>query len=164
MSILVIDVGTSGAPGPPSSTPTARVVHEHYREVLPDSPMAGLVEFDARVLADTALEVARHVLAEHGPESRPWASPTSGPPRSCGDRATGEPVGPALGWQDLRTVGDCLVLQAEGLRLAPNQSATKIKNLLDTFDPDRFAGPAASAPSTPGWCGSSRRARCTRPT
>jgi glycerol kinase len=46
-------------------------------------------------------------------------------------------VAPALGWQDLRTLGDCLVLQAEGLRFAPNQSATKIKHLLDNADPDR---------------------------
>jgi glycerol kinase len=32
------------------------------------------------------------------------------------DPLTGAPVGPALGWQDLRTVIDCLVLQGEGLR------------------------------------------------
>jgi glycerol kinase len=30
-----------------------------------------------------------------------------------------------------------LVLAAEGIRLAPNQSATKIANILDTVDPDR---------------------------
>jgi glycerol kinase len=53
------------------------------------------------------------------------------------DRATGEPVGPGLGWQDLRTVGDCLVWQAEGLRFAPNESATKVAHLLDAADPDR---------------------------
>ena len=53
------------------------------------------------------------------------------------DRATGEPVGPGLGWQDLRTVGDCLVWQAEGLRFAPNESATKAAHLLDAADPDR---------------------------
>jgi glycerol kinase len=53
------------------------------------------------------------------------------------DRATGEPVGPGLGWQDLRTIGECLVLAAEGLRIAPNQSATKLSHLLDTYDPDR---------------------------
>ena len=32
------------------------------------------------------------------------------------DRATGEPVGPALGWQDLRTIGACLALRGDGLR------------------------------------------------
>ena len=46
------------------------------------------------------------------------------------DKSTGLPVGPALSWQDLRTLGDCLVLQADGLRLAPNESATKLVWLL----------------------------------
>ena len=47
------------------------------------------------------------------------------------DRATGRPIGPALGWQDLRTVGECIMAKAEhGLPLAPNQSATKIAWLL----------------------------------
>ena len=54
------------------------------------------------------------------------------------DRETGEPVAPAIGWQDLRTVFDCLTLAAEhGIRLAPNQSATKLAALLNTHDPDR---------------------------
>jgi glycerol kinase len=54
------------------------------------------------------------------------------------DRATGEPVGPGLGWQDLRTVIACITAKAEhGLTLAPNQSATKVAWLLDQHDPDR---------------------------
>jgi len=53
------------------------------------------------------------------------------------ERASGLPVGPGIGWQDLRTVGTCLVLQAEGLRLAPNASATKLAAILDEVDPDR---------------------------
>ena len=52
------------------------------------------------------------------------------------DRATGEPVGPGLGWQDLRTIGACLGLRADGLRPAPNQSATKVQWILDQL-PDR---------------------------
>ena len=44
---------------------------------------------------------------------------------------------PGLGWQDLRTVGTCLVLQADGIRVAPNASATKVGYLLDDADPDR---------------------------
>ena len=53
------------------------------------------------------------------------------------DRRSGEPVGPGVGWQDLRTVGMCLALQAQGLHLAPNASATKLAFLLDLADPDR---------------------------
>ena len=47
------------------------------------------------------------------------------------------PVGPALSWQDLRTVFDCLALQGDGIHLAPNQSATKIKWLVDVLDARR---------------------------
>ena len=51
------------------------------------------------------------------------------------DRATGEPIAPALGWQDLRTVGECITAKAEhDLALAPNQSATKLAWLLDHVD------------------------------
>jgi glycerol kinase len=53
------------------------------------------------------------------------------------DRATGVPVAPGLGWQDLRTVGTCLELQSRGIRLAPNASATKVAAILDLADPDR---------------------------
>ena len=48
------------------------------------------------------------------------------------DRGTGEPIGPALGWQDLRTIMECITAkEAHGLHLAPNQSATKVAWLLD---------------------------------
>ena len=46
-------------------------------------------------------------------------------------------MAPGIGWQDLRTVGECLGWQGEGLRLAPNLSATKVCHLLDQHDPDR---------------------------
>jgi glycerol kinase len=135
VSILVIDIGTSGLRAA-IVTPDAQVIHEIYRENLPDSPMAGLVEFDATTMASSALDLARQVLAAGGPVEAVGIT-NQRASSIVWDRATGEPVGPALGWQDLRTIGDCLVFQAEGLRFAPNQAATKIKFLLDTYDPDR---------------------------
>jgi len=135
VKILVIDVGTSSTRAAIVDE-SARVTHEHNRHVLPDTPAAGLVEFDARVLADAALELARAVLAEAGPVDGVGIT-NQRASTVVWDRATGEPVAPALGWQDLRTVGDCLVLQADGFRFAPNQSATKVKHLLDLHDPDR---------------------------
>jgi glycerol kinase len=104
--------------------------------VLPDSPAPGLVEFDAAVLARAALDVARAALAEGGPVAAVGVT-NQRASTIAWDRATGEPAGPGLGWQDLRTVGDCLVWQAEGLRFAPNESATKATHLLDAADPDR---------------------------
>ena len=135
MSILVIDVGTSGVRAS-VVRPDASVTAEHRLEVLPDTPFPGLVEFDATAMATAALDVARRSLAEAGPVDGVGIT-NQRASTVVWDRTTGEPVGPGLGWQDLRTVGDCLVLQAEGLRLAPNQSATKARHLLDQADPDR---------------------------
>ena len=135
MTILVIDVGTSGVRAA-VVRPDATVAVERRIEVLPDTPAPGLVEFDASLLAEASLEVARGVLAEHGPVEAVGIT-NQRASTVVWDRATGEPVGPALGWQDLRTVGTCLVLQADGIRLAPNASATKIAHLLDEHDPDR---------------------------
>ena len=135
MSILVIDVGTSAVRSAVVH-PDATVTHEVRRETLPDSPVPGLVEYDALADAEAALACAREVLAAHGPVEGVGIS-SQRASTIVWDRATGEPVAPAQGWQDLRTVGDCLVLGAEGIRLAPNQSATKLANILDTVDPQR---------------------------
>ncbi|HEY6531631.1 MAG TPA: FGGY-family carbohydrate kinase [Acidimicrobiales bacterium] len=135
MSILVIDVGTSGVRAA-VVRPDATVTAEHRVEVLPSTPAPGLVEFDAVAMASAALDVARRSLAEGGPVEGVGVT-NQRASTIVWDRATGAPVGPGLGWQDLRTVGDCLVLQAEGLRLAPNQSATKARHLLDLADPGR---------------------------
>jgi glycerol kinase len=133
--VLVVDVGTSGLRAAVVS-PEAEIVTEHYRQLLPDSPAPGLVEFDATTMATAALDLARAALGDAGPVTAVGIA-NQRASSIVWDRATGEPVGPGIGWQDLRTVGDCLVLQAEGLRLAPNLSATKLKYLLDTYDPDR---------------------------
>src|SRR5205814_9984580 len=96
------------------------------RELLPDSPADGLVEFDARVMAQTCLDLARTAIADAGPVDGVGISNQRGS-TIVWDRATGAPVGPGIGWQDLRTVGSCLALRAEGLRIGPNESATKLQ-------------------------------------
>jgi glycerol kinase len=135
MSILVIDVGTSGLRAA-VVRPDATIAVEVHQPLLPSSPEPGLVEFDATVMATTALDLARRVLAETGPVDAVGIT-NQRASTIVWDRATGEPVGPGIGWQDLRTVGTCLVLQAEGIHVAPNASATKIGYLLDLADPDR---------------------------
>ena len=139
MGILVIDAGTSGVRAAIVG-PDASVSHEVHRATLPDSPMPGLVEFDAAAYVAAAMDCARETLERYdGAHGAVQAVGISNQRASTvvWDRATGEPIAPALGWQDLRTVGDCLVLGAEGFRLAPNLSATKLAHLLDTHDPDR---------------------------
>lgn len=136
MTVLVIDVGTSSVRSSVVS-PDATVVAERSQSTLPSSPAPGLIEFDAAALADAVVATATAVLADTGavPDAVGVASQRAS--TLVWDRATGQPVGPGLGWQDLRTVGECLMLQPDGIRLAPNQSATKLAWLLDTFDPDR---------------------------
>jgi glycerol kinase len=134
-SILVVDVGTSGLRAA-VVRPDATVGAVHHREVLPSSPAPGLVEFDPSAMADAALDVARAALDEGGPVAAVGIS-NQRASTVVWDRATGEPVGPGLGWQDLRTVGACLLWQAQGLRFAPNESATKLAHLLDEHDPER---------------------------
>jgi glycerol kinase len=135
MSILVVDVGTSGVRAA-VVRPDATVTDVHHREVLPSSPEPGFVEFDAEAMATAALEAARACLAAAGPVAAVGIA-NQRASTIVWDRKTGEPVGPGIGWQDLRTIGTCLVLREQGFSLAPNVSATKAQHLLDEADPDR---------------------------
>ncbi len=135
MSVLVVDVGTSGVRAAVVQ-PDATVTHVHHREVLPSSPAQGFVEFDAGAMAAAVLAVAQAALAAGGPVDAVGIADQRAS-TIVWDRRTGEPVGPGIGWQDLRTVGMCLMLRDQGLRLAPNQSATKLAMLLDLADPNR---------------------------
>jgi glycerol kinase len=135
VSILVVDVGTSGLRAA-IVRDDATVEHVQYRELLPSTPAPGFVEFDAATMARAALECASAALAAGGPVDGVGIT-NQRASTIVWDRATGEPVGPGIGWQDLRTVGMCLVLREQGLRVAPNASATKAAFLLDEADPDR---------------------------
>ncbi len=134
----MIDVGTSStrAVVVERAGSVARVVTEHRRATLPSTPFPGLVELDAAELAAAALELSHAALDETGPVVAVGLANQRGT-TIVWDRATGEPVGPGLGWQDLRTVGRCLELRAGGLKVAPNLSGTKVEQLLDQFDPER---------------------------
>jgi glycerol kinase len=135
MSILVVDVGTSSVRAAVVDG-DARVAHEQTRPLLPSSPAPGLVEFDPARLAATVLDAARAALETAGAVDAVGVADQRSS-TVVWDRATGEPIGPGLGWQDLRTVGRCLELRGQELRVAPNASATKLEWLLDQVDPGR---------------------------
>jgi glycerol kinase len=131
--VLVIDVGTSSVRvGVDAEKPVSQFVE---RELLPESPADGIVQFDARAMADTCLELATRALEQSGPVGAVGISNQRGS-TVVWDRTTGEPIGPGIGWQDLRTIGACLNLRARGVRSSPNQSATKLQWLLEQL-PDR---------------------------
>src|SRR5262249_54908387 len=130
--VLVVDVGTSSVRAAVVRADGSTAASSE-RELMPDSPDDGLVQFDATLMARTCLELAHAALDTGGPVDAVGVSNQRGS-TVVWDRATGAPIGPALGWQDLRTVGACLALRAEGVRVGPNQSATKVQWLLDQLD------------------------------
>jgi glycerol kinase len=116
-----------------------QVEHVVRRATPPTVPFPGLVEFDADAMAAAALDAARAVLATGGPVDAIGIA-TQRASTVAWDAATGRALGPGIGWQDLRTAGTCLELQAEGIRLSPSESAVKFAWLLDTYDAGRTAG------------------------
>jgi glycerol kinase len=167
-AVLVVDAGTSGV--------RAAIVRDDgivadvaYREVLPSSPLPNFVEFDPIALRDAALAVAQEVLARAGTAVTGVGITDQRASTIVWDRGTGEPVGPGVGWQDLRTVGMCLALQAQGLRLAPNASATKLAFLLDLADASRTRAEAGelafgTVETWLAWCLSRGEVHATDPT
>ncbi|MEY2463292.1 MAG: glycerol kinase, partial [Acidimicrobiaceae bacterium] len=114
-SILVLDVGTSALRAA-VVRPDASITNVHWRQLLPDTPFPGLVEFDAAVMAAAVLDCARAALADGGPVGAVGIT-NQRASTIVWERATGKPVGPALGWQDLRTVGTCLALREQGMHV-----------------------------------------------
>ena len=136
MSILVVDVGTSSVRAAIVEA-DATVHHEQLRPLLPDSPAPGLVEFDATEMANVVLDAAHGALEIHGGPVDAVGITNQRGSTIVWDRKSGEPIGPGIGWQDLRTIGTCLEQRANGFRFAPNVAATKLSYLLDTYDPNR---------------------------
>ncbi len=132
--ILVVDVGTSSVRASIVDT-DGRIERDASRETLPTSPADGLVEFDATNIAAVAIDLARTVAGDVTLDGVAICNQRAS--AVVWERATGTPIGPGIGWQDLRTIGHCFAAREHGLRVAPNQTATKLQWLIDTFDPNR---------------------------
>lgn len=133
--LLVVDVGTSSV-RVAVVAPDATVGLVRQAPLATATPAPGLVELDASRLAEVVVGTAAAILDEIGPVTGVGVA-NQRATTVVWERATGRPVAPAIGWQDLRTVGACLTLQSDGFRLAPNMSATKVAAILDAVDPDR---------------------------
>jgi len=107
-------------------------------------PRPGWVEHDAREIWQSQLAVARAVLREQGVSASEVTAIGIANQRETTvlwDRATGEPLAPAIVWQDRRTAARCDALgeaghaesiqQKTGLVLDAYFSATKLEWLLD---------------------------------
>lgn len=132
LSVLVIDIGTSGL--------RAAIVRQdgalsdlNYEAFAPSTPFAGLVEFDAMKMRDAVLRVANKTLATGGKVDAVGIT-NQRASTIVWDAKTGLPIGPAIGWQDLRTVMECISARAEhNFVLAPNQTATKAAWMLKNY-------------------------------
>jgi glycerol kinase len=128
--MLVIDVGTTGLRAAVvDDTLTIRALE--YRPCPPMTPAPGLVEFDGAAMAASLLDAAHTALAAASEPVVAVGITNQRASTLLWDRNTGEPLAPGLGWQDLRTVGDCIMAKIEhGWSVAPNQSSTKAGWLL----------------------------------
>ena len=131
MAILVIDLGTTTIRAAIVESDGA-VTSTEARRVPPSRPSTGLAEFDAEVVASVARELATASMGTRD-DIVAVGITTQRASTLLYDAASSTVLGPGLGWQDQRTVGQCIALQRDGIRLAPNQSATKLAYLIDNF-------------------------------
>jgi glycerol kinase len=129
MSVLVIDVGTSGIRTVVVGA-TGEIVYQEHREALPSTPAPGRVEFDPQRQAATVLEMSRAAAAAAGPISAVGIT-NQRSSTVAWDRVSGEALGPGLGWQDLRTAPRCAELFADGIIVGPNVFPAKAAWMLD---------------------------------
>jgi glycerol kinase len=129
--ILSIDQGTTGTTCL-ALDDELNVVGRGYRELPQHFPRPGWVEHDPHEIWRSVEEAAR----EAGGEPDTVAIANQRETTLLWDRHTGEPVAPAIVWQDRRTADRCRELDAElvrartGLVPDPYFSATKLEWLL----------------------------------
>ena len=126
---------------------SARVLGFAQREFAQHYPKPGWIEHDPAEIWSSQLDVARRALLEASATASDVAAIGIANQRETTilwDRNSGEPVAPAIVWQDRRTAPLCEELAARGLReivaerpglvIDPYFSATKIAWLLDRVD------------------------------
>ena len=142
MTILAIDQGTSATKAVVIDGAGSIVaLAESALEVIATAD--GGVEFDPRRMWESVLEASRTVLRACGnPTLDAIGLANQGESVMAWDRASGEPVGPAIGWQDRRSASLCDALADSGdrlsyltgLQLDPYFVAPKMRWLRDRVD------------------------------
>lgn len=147
-AVVAIDQGTTGTTCLVLDE-SCRVIGRAYSEFKQFYPQPGWVEHDANEIWTTSLRVARAAVDQARltePSMVPSAIGITNQRETVvlWDRKTGQPIHPAIVWQDRRTAARCRQLKQEGredwvrartgLVLDPYFSATKIEWLLDNVD------------------------------
>jgi glycerol kinase len=142
--ILALDQGTTSSRAMLFDR-TGRVAAQAQREFEQHYPQPGWVEHDPQDIWQSQLAVAREALKKAHVDATQIAAIGIANQRETTllwDRRSGEPVGPAIVWQDRRTTQQCarlteqgaseLIERKTGLRIDPYFSATKLAWLLDS--------------------------------
>jgi glycerol kinase len=139
--VLAIDQGTTSTRAILFDA-EARPVAEARRELTQHYPQPGWVEHDAEEIWQSVLSTVREATAGTEPSRIAGMGITNQRETAVvWDRSTGEPIHPAIVWQDRRTAETCARLKSEGaeplvtgktgLLLDPYFSATKVAWILD---------------------------------
>jgi glycerol kinase len=140
--LLAIDQGTTGTTCLVVDD-DLRAVGRGYREIRQHFPRPGWVEHDPEEIWTSAVEAARDALTGAGISAAELAAIGIANQRETTvvwDRATGEPLGRAIVWQDRRTAERCaelpidLIRERTGLVPDPYFSATKLEWILERTD------------------------------
>ncbi|MGI8932371.1 MAG: FGGY family carbohydrate kinase [Sphingomicrobium sp.] len=160
--ILVLDEGTTSTRAVLFSANGA--IHGCARRAIESRyPGAGWVEQDAVAIWRDTLACAREVVAAAGGADRISAIGIANQRETivAWDRATGEPLAPAIVWQDRRTAETCAKLvergheeavsAATGLQINPYFSATKIGWMHEHVPAVREAGERLMVGTIDSW-------------
>ena len=145
--ILSLDQGTTSSRAIVFSD-QGTIIASGQQEFSQHFPQPGWVEHEPQEIWQTTLSSARQAIAEAGCLASDIAAIGITNQRETTliwDRSTGEPVYPAIVWQDRRTADQCLALKQQagledkinkktGLLLDPYFSATKISWILDNVE------------------------------
>ncbi len=150
--ILVIDEGTTSTRAVLFAA-DGTAVDSCQRPLTQNYPQAGLVEHDAAEIWTLTLHCAQAMVAKAGGADRIASIGITNQRETIvfWDKRTGQPLAPAIVWQDRRTADICAALKAQGeepvvqaktgLLLDPYFSGSKIGWALDNWPQLKEAGP-----------------------
>ncbi|WP_327752948.1 glycerol kinase [Sphingobium sp. SJ10-10] len=160
--ILVLDEGTTSTRAM-LYAPDGRRLGMTQAELTQYYPQPGWVEHDAAEIWEKTLACAREMVALAGGADRIAAIGITNQRETvvAWDRRTGQPLAPAIVWQDRRTADHCAALREAGeegaiqrrtgLVLDPYFSATKMRWLLDHAPAVVEAGDALAFGTVESW-------------
>ncbi len=161
-NLLVIDEGTTSTRAM-LFAPDGRCLATESAELEQHYPGAGLVEHDAAEIWDKTLRCAQAVVDAAGGADRIAAIGITNQRETIvfWDKTTGEPLAPAIVWQDRRSAAICRELKERGeepgvqartgLLLDPYFSGTKIKWAMAEWPQLREAGDRLAIGTIESW-------------